>query len=121
MPKVFGFLKSLGKRKMNSLGVPNPPKPLLVQSGKKKRLDPSRVSRTRPNRDARKLVEQIREQWFRHEALRLQTAKSKTIRNDHLKLILEEAQEKYQQSLANQRAISAANLQRELAEIGGGE
>ena len=121
MPKVFGFLKSLGKRKMNSLGVPTTGPFISDKPLKKKahRHRPTHVSRTRPNREARKLVEQIREQWFRHEALRLQTAKSKTIRNDHLKLILEEAQEKYQQSLATQRAISAANLQRELAEFGG--
>jgi len=35
--------------------------------------------------------------------------------------IVQEAQDNYQASLASQRAVSAANLQRELAEFGVGK
>ena len=122
MPKVFGFLSKLRVPSNKELLAPTSG-PLVTATPQKQkkrahRFNRRSVSRTRPNREARKYLTKFREEWFRKAPKRLQTAKSKTIRNDYLKLQLEEARDNYQASLASQRAVSAANLQRELAEFG---
>ena len=127
MPKVFGFLGKLSKRQnaitkeiANKL-IPGPIFSELPQKKQPSKRGPVYFNRTRPSRAVKKLMASTLELHHRREKRRIQAAKSKTIRNDYLKLQLEEAQDNYQASLASQRAISAANLQRELAEFGVGK
>ena len=117
MPKVFGFLGRLGSKSL-SAPVTGPD---TTKFSRKKSAHRFR-SRHRKSFTQKMLIARSRriEIEKRKRAKLLQAAKTKTIKNDYLKLILEEAQDQYQESLASQRAVSFKNLQRKLAEINGG-
>ena len=114
MPKVFGFLSRLSSK---SLSVPATG-PDTTKFSRKKSAHRFR-SRHRKSFTQKMLIARSRriEIEKRKRAKLLQAAKTKTIKNDYLKLILEEAQDQYQASLAAQRAVSAANLHRERGDM----
>ena len=114
MPKVFGFLSRLSSKSLSAPATG----PDTAKFPRKKSAHRFR-SRHRKSFTQKMLIARSRriEIEKRKRAKVLQAAKTKTIKNDYLKLILEEAQDQYQESLASQRAVSAANLHRERGDM----
>lgn len=114
MPKVFGFLGKLNLKDANK-SKETSSKP-FSQVAKEHAAPKPRAYRSRA--EAHKiLLGRYNEIRRRKRPRMIQAAKRKTIKNDYLKLVLEEAQDKYQVSLASQRAVSHANLHRELGDL----
>ena len=121
MPKVFGFLGKLGLLNSKKLAAPTTG-PFVDHHPKGKKSYRASRHHSFIKHEKQRIVTARHYAIARRKRARLlQKATSKTIKNWVLDLKLEAAQDLYQKSLAEQRAVSAANLQRELAEIGGGE